>query len=166
MRIKHKTLTQLIIQSSFSESFGVFLTSVTLLILGLIIFYVPELSHNNNEQKEVSMSLAGMGAALLLGWAIGGSNTWMFDKNVDYFTVTTSYLFVFKRSYKCSLTEINEVRLESIIDDGIKSYGVKVLTKENKEFFTGFFDYSGEVAKDLASQLSKFLNISVQKYPA
>ena len=138
---------------------------MVLLILGLFIFIFPRLSVNSEQQKEVSMSLTGMGAVLLLTWAIGGFTTWIFDKNDSHLTVITRYLFILETSCRYSLTEINEVRLESQTDDGIKSFGVKIFTKENKEIFTGFFDYSGAVARDLASQLSMFLNLPAGNSP-
>jgi hypothetical protein len=159
MKITHKTSTQLIVQNSFAENSGIFLISIALSIIGLFVFIFPELSVNSEQRKEVSMSLTGMGAVLLLNWAIGGFTTWIFDKNDSYLTVIISYLFILKISCKYSLNEINEVRLESQTDDGIKSFGVKISTKENKEIFTGFFDYSGEVTRDLVCQISKFLNL-------
>jgi hypothetical protein len=165
MKITHKTSTQLIIQNSSTENFEILLTSIVLLILGLFIFIFPELSVSSEQRKEVSMSLTGMGAFLFLTWVIGGFTTWTFDKNDRYLTIVTSYLFIIKTSCKYSLIEINEVRLESDTDDGIKSFGIKIFTKENKEIFTGFFDYSGEVAIDLASQLSKFLNLPAENSP-
>lgn len=165
MKIIEKTSTKLIFQNSFAENSGVFLISIALLIFGSLIFIFPELSVNSEQRKEVSMSLTAMGAILLLSWAIGGVTTWIFDKNDSCLTITTSYLFVLKTSYKYSLNEINKVRLESKIDDGIKSFGVKIFIKENKEIFTGFFDYSGKVARDLVSQLSNFLNLPAGNSP-
>jgi hypothetical protein len=159
MKITHKTSTKLIIQNSSIENSVILLISIALLIIGLFIFISPELSINSEQRKEVSMSLTGMGAVLFMTWVIGGFTAWIFDNNDKYLTVVTSYLFVVKTSYKYSFAEINEVRLESDTDDGIKSFGVKIFTKENEEIFTGFFDYSGEVARDLASQISKFLNL-------
>jgi hypothetical protein len=165
MKIINKTSDRLIVQSSFAETSGILLISITLLTLGLVIFYFPELSHNSEEKKEVSMSLAAMGAAGLIGWTTTGFTTLTFDKNDGYLTVVTSHLFVLKKSWKYSLTEINEVRVASTTDDGITSFTIEILTKENKKVSTGFSSYSGEAVRDLASQISKFLNISVGNSP-
>ena len=165
MKIIHKTSDQLIVKSSFTETSGIFFISIALLILGLFIFYFPEFSQNSEQKKEVFMSLTGMGAILLLTWAISGETTWIFDKNDSYLTVANSYLFIFKASNKYLLGEINEVRLESIEDDGIKSFGVNIFTRENQEIFTGFFDNSEEVARDLAREISKFLNLPAGNSP-
>ncbi len=162
MKITHKISTRLIIQNSFSENYGILLVSIVLLIVGLFTFIFPELSVNSEQQKEVSMSLTGMGAVLLLTWAIGGFSTWIFDKNDSHLTIIIRYLFILKTSRRYSLTEINEVRLESQTDDGIKVFRVKIFTKENNHLITVFPNIlSGEVARDLASQLSNFLNLPV-----
>ena len=117
MKITHKTSAQLIVQNSFTETYGILLTSIIFLILGLVIFYSPQISQNSEQKQEIFISLTSMGAILFLTWAIKGDTTWVFDKDDSYLVVTTSYLFVFKILCKYSLTEINEVRLESIIDD-------------------------------------------------
>jgi hypothetical protein len=107
MKITRKTLTQLIIQDSFASTCGFFLTSIVLLIIGLVIFVFPELSHNTEERKEVSMSLTAMGAIGLTR----RSSMWKFDKDDSCFVVTSTYLLLLKRSRSYTLAEIKEVIL-------------------------------------------------------
>ena len=100
MKIIHKTSTRLIVQSSFAESYGISLISIALLMLGLFIFILPELSGNSEQRKEVFISLTGMGAVGLLTWMTSGFTTWIFDKNDSYLTVAISHLFIFRNYYK------------------------------------------------------------------